>query len=73
MKSLFFDCCAGSRHRSIFIVRSPPRFGSRLTASTAASTSRSVIGAAALKRVLREHTYVQRALEVETALCAMGL
>lgn len=32
-----------------------------------------VIGAAALKRVLREHTYVQRALEVETALCAMGL
>jgi spore maturation protein CgeB len=31
------------------------------------------IGAAALDRVLREHTYAQRALEVEDALCALGL
>jgi spore maturation protein CgeB len=31
------------------------------------------IGAAALKRVLAEHTYTQRALQLETALCKLGL
>jgi spore maturation protein CgeB len=30
------------------------------------------IGAAALHRVLREHTYAQRAVEVENAICALG-
>ena len=30
------------------------------------------IGAAALQRVLREHTYLQRASEVENALCAVA-
>jgi spore maturation protein CgeB len=31
------------------------------------------IGAAALKRVRAEHTYAQRALQVENALCSLGL
>jgi len=34
---------------------------------------RARIGAAALKRVLAEHTYGRRALELESALCSLGL
>jgi spore maturation protein CgeB len=57
--------------RECLVARDGDEVSGILAELTAGERSR--IGAAALKRVLADHTYAQRALQLETTLCRLGL